>query len=100
MGSDNTATRESGKVPTPYRLTLTHDERRAIFFVGYRYRNGNELFHCLLDCSENEWDEPGDIEFLITESIAWEIEGIVDGGLSLFGPVLVAKLEVFCQEII
>lgn len=70
-----------------YTLILTHEERKAIDWVGDRYATGSEfriklLYEDVLHFVDQnvklefdliEWDENYDITFRIPEHTAWEI---------------------------
>lgn len=99
-----------------YTLTLTHDERKAIDWIGHRYAHGDYLRRMLDDSSvvrynvpfnitEEDifWDIEHEITFNIPEHIAWEIRDIVySNGCSLecFSDELKAKLIHFSEQII
>jgi hypothetical protein len=102
----------------PYTLTLTHDERQAIDWVGYRYPCGDE-FRKLLTNSRVSSDTPEDIEsgvgywlsgwesnqditYSIPESIAWGINDLLGepGSIACFEPSFVSKLWEFMERIV
>lgn len=103
-----------------YILTLTHDERRAIDFVGHRYWNGDDLYQVLslpstkftLPTSvpmmddltvDDLWEQPCDITFEVEPAMVtmlrekWEEE---NGLCPLFSPELEGKIEVFFNRVI
>lgn len=91
-----------------YDLRLTKSERSAIDWVGHRYDHGDKLRDILTDCEmisetdDVEWCGDYDIEFLIPEHKAWEIQEIVDSedGLVCFSRELIHKILSFCAEIV
>lgn len=87
-----------------YKLTLTHDERRAIDWIGFRYRHGDELRNILTDCEWPDdvcWDDYCDIEFRIPEVWAWDICNIIDAdSLSCFADGLKTKLYEFQGKVV
>lgn len=92
---------------TPYSLTLTHDERRAIDWIGNRYSHGNRLFDLIMADSvdmpeEAIWNEPGDITFHMPERIAWGIKDIVESNdnLACFSDEFRSKLYDFVGGIV
>ena len=83
-----------------YTLTLTRDERRAIDWIGNRYRHGDDLFLLLIRCrlqpDELDWDGDGPMTFHVPEYVGWELSDIIDAdGLTCFGPELCDKLRAF-----
>lgn len=82
-----------------YTLTLTHEERKAIDWVGHRYSNGDDFYHLLiLECDyDNDWDFDGDVEFRIPEHIAWEICKLE---WPCFSKDFVEKLVSFCERMV
>jgi hypothetical protein len=89
---------------TYYKLILTHQERRAIDFVGYRYPNGDDFCKLLLEASwelDVDWSDPTDIIFEIPEHLAWEIRDLlVDDQLTLFADELRVKIYDFCFAVV
>lgn len=90
-----------------YQLTLTHSERMAIDFVGYRYSHGNDLFDLLGESvwhnDRIHWNDKWDITFNIPEHLAWQVcENAVneDGNWALFSSDLAYKMQQFCDEVI
>ncbi len=92
-----------------WQLTLTLDERRAIDWVGHRYAHGDTLFRILTtECptqpEEFEWAEPGDVVFTIpSETVLWMIDEVGQECEYLwdcFAPVLAAKLQTLCDEVV
>jgi hypothetical protein len=91
-----------------YNLTLTHDERMAIQFVGHRYSNGDDLYLLLwansrIQPDDEDWDAPCDLTFTFPEHIAWQISENAEreeGRFPLFRPSLVAKMEEFLATIV
>jgi len=91
-----------------YNLTLTHDERRAIDWIGDRYCHGDELFKLLWgNCRHRpdnaDWDSRETINFLVPEHIAWQIGQMGDECNYLwdcFAPELSEKLTEFCLNIV
>lgn len=100
-----------------YTLTLTHDERKAIDWVGYRYGHGNNLKDLLFEDSIlivnedidkdqlfEEWHHrDGDITFHIPENLAWAINNIgeeCEFRWDCFAEDLAAKMNNFCGEIV
>lgn len=63
-----------------YQLTLTREERRAFDWIGDRYPSG-KWYYILIGCIPNgmpEWDDQGDITFLIPEHKAWELRELAE----------------------
>jgi hypothetical protein len=91
-----------------YRLTLTKEERKAIDWIGNRYPHGNDLYLLLWAKSEPipddmDWDAEGEMEFLIPEHIAWEIDAMGLGSCykwDCFSDELVIKLNAFCGQLV
>lgn len=88
-----------------YKLTLTKEERKAIDWIGHRYRHGNELRDILdyspqTDGAELEWDDGGAATYDLSESDAWTICEIVEEGLDCFDPDLCAKLHDFAEGVV
>lgn len=87
-----------------YKLTLTKAERDAIDWVGNRYSNGYDLFKQLMNCEfEHDWDFAGDIEFSISEHVAWEIQNIAQEERYLwpcFSVAFAAKMDKFVDSIV
>lgn len=102
---------------TPYQLTLTSNERRAIDWVGHRYAHGDELGDVLTDAVQvggEEWDSPADITFHLEEHQGWAIREIGMANYNdeegenpkgefrwdCFAPALVRKLTILCDNIV
>ncbi len=86
---------------TMYKLTLTKEERKAVDWIGGRYRHGHDLRTLLLGCvSVVEWDDDGDATYEIPEYVAWDISEIVGEGLDCFGDELRSKLYAFRDDIV
>lgn len=93
-----------------YKLTLTHDERLAIDFCGYRYFCGDDLFKVLTKHHVNaaeDWRERKNITFELPEHAAWEIKELIEQdtdelktGFPLFNTELTIKLITFYDSII
>lgn len=89
-----------------YYLTLTADERKAIDWIGNRYRHGDEFFRLLWANgkpfpNDADWDDPRSITFTIPENIAWQISEIgEEDNWTCFAPALSAKLNEFCMQIV
>jgi len=88
-----------------YTLTLTAGERKAIDWMGNRYRHGDELYRLLWVEStqtpdDADWDDPRDMEFSIPEHIAWTVGEIVDEGLANFSDELVEKFRALRDRIV
>lgn len=87
-----------------YRLTLTREERKAIDWVGYRYRHGDELYRLLWPLnhtpSEADWDADCEITFVVPEAIAWLIAGIIDEDLDCLSPAFAGKLIEWRSKIV
>lgn len=98
-----------------YTLTLTHDERRAIDWIGNCYSNGNDLYKLLwvesiLDqrAEEIDWASKCEMTFVIPEYVAWQIRDIgienahTEGQYCwpCFSPELCRKLNDFCDKIV
>lgn len=119
-----------------YHLVLTKQDRHAIDFVGDRYKHGRDLFKLLNkadwkiaelgvpftaeskdliegykvhDLDDIEWYGDYDIMFFINESLAWEIQELIESevkannsyqNMALFSEALQCKLLEFCDRII
>lgn len=88
-----------------YKLTLTQAERKAIDWVGGRYRHGDELYSLLWGKSvvtpdDADWDDPRDMVFTVPEHVAWTISEIINEGLDCFAPELQHKLYEFQGSIV
>jgi len=93
-----------------YTLILTSEDRKAIDWIGNRYRHGNELFsvlwsecdqHATGSCSDClNWDSPQPIRFDIPENVAWHIVEIIYEGLDCFSDDLRSRLWEFTDKVI
>jgi len=96
-----------------YQLTLTHDERMAIDWIGSRYSNGQDLKSLLCTCeykgsyTSDSWNSEFTLVFWIPEHIAWEIsenasqeDGDLPYNFPCFSQDLTEKLLTFCEQII
>lgn len=91
-----------------YKLILTHDERKAIDFVGGRYATGDPLYSLLWSFCQQEdnpydWDSEEDIEFHIPEHIAWEIRDLSAMEQDLwpcFSYEFTMKMSLFINKIV
>jgi hypothetical protein len=88
-----------------YDLTLTHEERKALDWIGDRYRHGYELYRLLwVDSTatpdDADWDDERDITFSIPEHVAWTVGEIVDEGLDNFSDELADKLRALRDRIV
>lgn len=88
-----------------YTLTLTHDERAAIDWIGDRYAHGYDLYRLLSDTLPEaaEWDSPEDITVQMKESTAWELLEIADEcnyRWDCCSRDLAAKLTEFCMKVV
>ena len=92
-----------------YTLTLSAADRKAIDWIGNRYRHGNDLWNILTDCdtspswdsSDCLWEDSIDIEFFIPEHKSWEIVSIIEeDGLACFSSELVEKLLEFQGKLV
>ena len=92
-----------------YTLTLTHEERKAIDWVGHRYMTGYWLYALLWlesDTIHNpdvEWDDKIDITFSFPEYIAWRVKekGEMEDNLwPCFSTELKAKMQAFVDSIV
>lgn len=91
-----------------YTLTLTHEERKAIDWIGNRYSNGDDLYRMIWGRSEQspndvDWDSPCDITFKIPENIAWNIRDNAkseDGYWPCFAKELADKMQTFIDNIV
>lgn len=92
----------------PYALTLTHEERKAIDWVGHRYAHGDELREILDACDtvsddDCSWGGDEELTFVIPEHKAWDIQSIGEESnwrWDCFSPGLVSKLNRFCAGVI
>ena len=100
-------------MPHQYELILSHDERKAIYWIGNRYFHGDELYDLLCACSwlgetllddvEAEWDGHYNIIFYIPENIAWQIRDGIEGEnreMACFSDNLKAKFFKLIDEIV
>jgi hypothetical protein len=88
-----------------YTLTLTAEERQAFDWVGDRYNAGAvaELFRELTSEGQPEWEDDGDIAFMIPEHVAWQVRDLAEDEGNLwpcFTPELAAKLNDLCSGIV
>ena len=101
-----------------YTLTLTHDERQAIDWIGHRYAHGDKFARLLLDCEwievsgsgswlrKNdtlEWDFTGSIMFEIPENLAWQMRDMFeeeDFQFDCLSEDFAHKLMSFCFNIV
>ena len=91
-----------------YTLTLTYGERRAVDWIGDRYRHGDELFKLLWSgCRHRpdnaEWQSRETITFEVPEHIAWVIGEMGEEGNYLWDCLaseLSEKLTEFCMNIV
>lgn len=89
----------------PYKLLLTKEERSAFDWVGDRYSTGDHVSTVLCACmtDDKEWDDPGDILFLVPEYIAWEIKACSEEENDFwpcFNDTLKGKMITFCDGIV
>jgi hypothetical protein len=87
-----------------YSLTLTLDERGAFDWVGSRYNSG-KVADLLGDClpQDCEWADDGDITFVISEPVAWQINELAEQegySWACFAPELADKLNELCWGIV
>jgi hypothetical protein len=92
--------------PTPYSITFTFEERKAIDWIGGRYSHGDDLAK-LLTCQgwqepkKDCWGEPVDITFHLTENQAWGIQEIVEqDSLACFSDELKFKFYTFLEKVV
>jgi len=101
-----------------YKLTLTKEDRKAIDWIGDRYSGAPAVYHACSIAAHDainagaseesyDWDENGDITYVIPEYLAWGIseaaESDMDGGHSAwpcFAPSLRDKLNSFLDSIV
>ncbi len=89
-----------------YSLTLSHGERAAFDWVGSRYSStGSDMKELIVQGmpSDQEWDDPSDITFIIPESVSWEMKNIAEEEEFLwpcFSSRLAAKMNQFLDNII
>ena len=90
-----------------YKLALTASERQAIDWVGYRYSHGDDLYKLLCKCdwfpNDRDWDSPKEIEFAVSENIAWQIADIGEESnwfWDCFAEELARKLTDFCMSVV
>jgi hypothetical protein len=96
-----------------YTLTLTLDERRALDWIGGRYRHGDELINILCESvwsrkpnpiihdDDLDWEGNHDITFSIPERLAWTIPDIVhQDGLACLSDELVKKIVDLMERIV
>ncbi len=87
-----------------YKLTLTKDERAAFDWVGDRYNTGDIVSSLLIGCMPEgkEWDDDGDITFIIPEHVAWSIKECRDeeSGWPCFDDNLTTKMEELVFSIV
>ena len=89
-----------------YTLTLTHDERLAFDWIGFRYSNGREMADLLCDCSHvdsDAWQSKATITFSIPEHTAWGIVDLAEQDDMLFpcfADSLRSKMLSFCDRIV
>ena len=100
---------------TPYSLTLTLSERKAIDWIGYRDWNGDDLEKILSDAKQeitgrdpddftgDEWSEDVDITFKLTEAQAWDIQLLYENGgnyIPHFASDLVSKVQELLESVV
>lgn len=90
-----------------YRLTLTHDERQAIDWIGGRYAHGDQLYRLLCECdatpetADFDWDDERDITYRVPEHVAWRIVDVIaEDSLACFAGELQDKLYAFGNRIV
>ena len=87
-----------------YTLTLTHEERKALDFVGHRYEHGDDFIKLLTRADVEEmfsWNMPIDITFHIQEYLAWEMKDLLcESQYDLLADPLANKLTNFIESII
>lgn len=89
-----------------YELMLTHNERMAIDWIGYRYGHGTDLYRQLAKgdwTPDVDWDSDEDILFCLPEQAASAIKGIGEGcryGWYCFSPEFAQKMTDFCMSIV
>jgi hypothetical protein len=88
-----------------YTLILTLDERMAFDWVGDRYQTG---YRTRVEIEKGipegkNWDDEGEITFLIPESAAWRISELAQDEEFLFpcfSPELTEKMMSFLAVIV
>jgi hypothetical protein len=88
-----------------YTLTLTSADRKAIDWIGHRYRHGDELYSLLWsECEQSpddqDWDSDQPIRFDIPENVAWQIVEIIGEGLDCFSDDLRSRLWEFAAQVV
>jgi len=95
-----------------YTLTLTSDDRKAIDWIGNRYRHGDNLRSLLWsECDQHaiensngnpyhDWDSPQMIQFDIPENVAWQLVEIIGEGLDCFSDDLCSRLWEFAAQVV
>lgn len=88
-----------------YTLILTADDRHAFDWVGHRYNAGRAadlLRDCIPDGSP-EWEDDGDISFILPEHVAWQIRDLAEeegNAWPCFATDLACKLNDLCWCIV
>jgi len=85
-----------------YEITLTREERKAMEWVGNRYRHGYGWASIIGEGTE-EWDCDDEITFKIPEHKAWEMKEHYDecnGFLACFDSTLTRKFDYLMDSII
>lgn len=90
-----------------YRLTLTHNERKAFDWVGDRYFAGEMARLLRMECRPEpefaEWGDDGEITFLVPESTFWfmrEQAWLEECQWPCFAPELDDKLNDFLNQLV
>lgn len=96
-----------------YKLTLTRSERKAIDWIGDRYRHGHELYTLLCrgewtiedGTLSGDWDCENELTITMPEHVAWEVRDLIeDSSEGVILPCLAidfcVKLVTFCDCIV
>lgn len=87
-----------------YTLTLTHEDRTSLVWIGHRYSHGDDLLSILNKCDYDYVEGECDTKcYKIPEHLAWELqEKIESDNLACIDPRsdLYRKLRAFADKIV
>jgi hypothetical protein len=87
-----------------YTLTLTHEDRTSLVWIGHRYSHGNDLLSILNKCDYDYAPDQCDVQvYKIPEHLAWELQEKINADdLACIDPRsdLYRKLRTFADSVI
>ena len=86
-----------------YTLTLTHEDRTSLVWIGHRYSHGDDLLSILNKCDFDYGPGYKEQTYKIPEHLAWELQEKINGDdLACIDPRsdLYRKLRAFADNIV